>query len=72
MCLDAEITLLPADFVSHCIARVVQEVQRCRDVLPEESLASVEQATEKALMEGRIPWIVQDGELKLAAGIFKI
>lgn len=61
----AEGRLTPTGFVSHCIIRVAQEVQRCREVLPEESLASVEQATEKALMEGRIPWLVEDGELRL-------
>ena len=29
---------------------------------PEESLASVEHATERALLDGRITWLVQDGE----------
>lgn len=38
---------------------MVQEVQRCREVLPEESLTSVEHAAEKALMNGRVTWLVQ-------------
>lgn len=54
--------LTPTQFVFHCIDRVTQEVQRCHEVLPEESLAAVEQATVKALMDGRITWLAQSGE----------
>ncbi|KAF8527847.1 Cullin-4B [Hysterangium stoloniferum] len=53
--------LSPVAFVSHCVTRVAQEVQRCRDVLPEESLLPVEQATESALMNDRVPWLMRDG-----------
>ncbi|GJJ12245.1 hypothetical protein Clacol_006486 [Clathrus columnatus] len=50
--------MTPTDFVNHCMRRVEEEVQRCRELLPEKSLPIVGKCVEKALLDNRITWIV--------------
>jgi len=48
-------------FITHVNLRVEEEIQRCRDVLPEGSWGNVEEVTEKALLAGRLEWLATQG-----------
>ncbi|KAH8101424.1 Cullin-domain-containing protein [Cristinia sonorae] len=50
-------------FLVHCQKRREEEIARAKEVLPEESWERVREATDRALLEGRLDWLV-DNALK--------
>lgn len=49
------------EFLKHCEARRTEEKERARAVLPEASWEAVVQATDRALLTGRLDWLAKDG-----------
>lgn len=49
------------EFLKHCEVRRIEEKERAKAMLPEASLEAVIQATDRALLTGRLDWLAKDG-----------
>lgn len=62
-------TLSAKDFLVHAQGRSTEERERAQEVLLAESVAPVQDMTDRALMAGRLDWLAKDGERKHVCGI---
>ena len=51
-------------FLVHCQTRREEERARAKDLLPEESWSAVMDKTDRALLDGRLNWLVEGGEYR--------
>lgn len=57
-------TLSAKDFLVHAQGRSTEERERAQEVLLNESVAPVQDLTDRALMAGRLDWLAKDGKLE--------
>lgn len=56
------------EFLKHCEVRRTEEKVRAKAVLPEASWEAIVQATDRALLTGRLEWLAQDGAFDYCHG----
>jgi hypothetical protein len=58
-------TLEANKFFEHINARIDEEVERSKDLLPAESHDIVREVTENAILDNRMEWLAKEGVLHL-------
>lgn len=59
---DLSKSLTAQDFLLHCEGRRNEEIRRAKDVMPRSSWLVIQGTTDRALLSGRLEWLVKDGK----------
>lgn len=62
-------SLTAEKFLVHCQARRDEEMERAKAVMPEKSWEGVMDKTDRALLGGRLEWLVKDGAYFVRVGL---